>query len=314
MRKIKKISPGGIGILLALFSAMCSSIYDPLGSLISNESFSLYFFGAFAYFGGLLVALISFFLILIKNRESKDHNFLKGKKEWGIAFLSALFSVGANLLLLLALKIAPASQVALFSNVEIVCTSLLAFLFFKEAIEWFNWTGIALIFSGVIILSLSSSTSGAISFSPASLLALGAAFCWGMENNLTRLISHRNSAQTIIIKCSIGSILEFIIAFSLGGSLTNVAQPFEAIGVGIIAFGISLLCYIHAQRRIGASKTSAFYASSPFLGSIISLLIYHEVPSWAFYLAFCLILCGQAFIAFFTLKKERNKEKASVSN
>lgn len=315
MIKEKKISRDGVGILLALFSAICSSIYDPLGSLISNGSFSLYLFGAFAYLGGLVISLSSFIFSLIKER-GKDHpNFLKGKKEWGIAVLSAFFSIGANIMLLYALKIAPASQVALFSNVEIICTSLLAFFFFKEAIEWFNWVGIGFILSGVLVLSLlSSSAGGSISFSPASLLALGAAACWGMENNLTRLISHKSSAQITMVKCSIGSTFEFILAFSLGGRISSLSAPFAALGVGAVAFGVSLLCYISAQSRIGASKTSAFYASAPFLGSILSLIIYQEIPTWYFYLAFSLILLGQAFIAFFTLRKERQKEKTSVSN
>lgn len=314
MEEKKRLSGGSIGILLALFSAVCSSIYDPLGTLICQGSFSLYFFGAFAYLGGLVISLISFAITLIKDRGQKKDDFLQGKKEWGIAFLSALFSIGANLFLLFALKIAPSSQVALFSNVEIVCTSLLAFFFFKEAIEWFNWTGIGFIFAGVIVLSLSGSSSGSINFSPASLLALGAAACWGMENNLTRLISHRNCSQIIMVKCSLGTVLELVIAFSIGEKITNVNEPLSALGVGAVTFGISLLCYIQAQRRIGASKTSAFYASAPFLASIISLLIYHETPVWNFYVAFSLILIGQAFIAFFTIRKERKKEKASVAN
>lgn len=293
---------------LALLSAVMSSLYDPMGALIEDGAFSFYLFGAFSYLGAFLIDGLVFLITYIRIKKGKRENdLLQGKAEWGIAIASGLFSVLANCLLLLALMMAPASQVALFSNAEIMCTSILAFFIFKEAIAWYGWAGIGLIISGVVILSLDFSSGTGITFSYASLLALGASLCWAFENNLTRLISNRNSAQIAAIKCSFGTTIEFIIAYSLGAGISHVYQPFAAMGVGSIAFGISLLFYLQAQRRIGAVKTSAFFVSAPFLGSILSLLIIHESPAWNFYLAFSLILLGQAIIAFFSLRDEKKR-------
>jgi len=41
-----------------------------------------------------------------------------------------------------------------------------------------------------------------------------------------------------------------------------------------------------------AAKTSAYYAVSPFIGTILSLLIFKEVPTALFIIAFAVMIAG----------------------
>lgn len=42
-----------------------------------------------------------------------------------------------------------------------------------------------------------------------------------------------------------------------------------ALLLGFVAYGLSILCYIYAQRELGAAKTSAYYAIAPFIGVVL---------------------------------------------
>ena len=66
--------------------------------------------------------------------------------------------------------------------------------------------------------------------------------------------------------------------------------------LGFVAYGLSIFFYIHAQRRLGAAKTSAYYAVSPFIGTALSLLIFREWPAVSFWVALAIMGAG-AYLA-----------------
>ena len=59
-----------------------------------------------------------------------------------------------------------------------------------------------------------------------------------------------------------------------------------------MAYGLSIACYIYAQRTLGAARTSAYYALAPFIGAGLSLLIFGLAPSAWFWAALALMLLG----------------------
>lgn len=65
-----------------------------------------------------------------------------------------------------------------------------------------------------------------------------------------------------------------------------------ALALGFVAYGLSIALYIYAQRELGAAKTSAYYAVSPFIGVAMSLLIFAEMPSISFMVALLVMLAG----------------------
>ena len=50
--------------------------------------------------------------------------------------------------------------------------------------------------------------------------------------------------------------------------------------------------YVYAQRILGAARTSAYYAIAPFIGTLLSLLIFREVPPYTYFIGFGLMAIG----------------------
>ena len=67
--------------------------------------------------------------------------------------------------------------------------------------------------------------------------------------------------------------------------------------VGFIAYGLSIYFYVYAQRLLGAARTSAYYAISPFIAAILSLIIFKQ-NSYG-YLFYSINFYGNRCLAFF---------------
>ena len=87
----------------------------------------------------------------------------------------------------------------------------------------------------------------------------------------------------------LGSI---VIGLCLGERVTAVWSVFAALGVGLLAYGMSIFVYVYAQRMIGAARTSAYYAVSPFIAAVFSLAVFREVPGIAYFAALALMAVG----------------------
>lgn len=87
-----------------------------------------------------------------------------------------------------------------------------------------------------------------------------------------------------------------VIGLFIGGALPVWFLVFFALGLGFLAYGLSICLYIYAQRGLGAARTSAYYAVAPFAGVTISWAIYGVNPSPYFIVALVLMLVG-SFLA-----------------
>ena len=59
-----------------------------------------------------------------------------------------------------------------------------------------------------------------------------------------------------------------------------------------MAYGLSIYFYVYAQRDLGAAKTSAYYAVSPFIGVLLSFIIFRETPGVLFFIALAIMIAG----------------------
>ena len=119
----------------------------------------------------------------------------------------------APILLMLGLERSTAANVSLLNSFEIVATSLIALLIFRERISGRLWAAIGLITLSTVLLSLEDAES--LRFSVGSIFVLLACCCWGLENNCTRMLSYSDPQQIVVIKglCSGGvSLGEVLLA------------------------------------------------------------------------------------------------------
>ena len=215
------------------------------------------------------------------------------KKELPATVAMVLLDIAAPVFLMLGLRSATAANASLLNNFEIVATSLLALLIFKEAVSRRLWCAIALVTAASLLLSFEGAE--ALTLSHGSLFVLLACVCWGFENNCTRRLSHKDPLEIVVIKGLGSGLGSLLLAVAVKEALPPLLPLLLALLLGFVAYGLSICFYIYAQRELGAAKTSTYYAVAPFLGSALSLLLFRELPSPRFLLAFAVMLLGTYF-------------------
>ena len=275
-------------ILFAILAAVLYAISTPFSKILM-EQISPVFMAGLMYLGaGIGMTLVTLF-------SGKNHSQNKQLTHSDLPYLTAMvgLDIAAPILLMVAIKNSSSESVSLLNNFEVVSTSVIALLFFKETISLRLWLAIG--FITIASLMLSFRDNSALLFSPYSLCALLACVCWGVENNCTRKLSHNNPAKIVIIKgfgSGTGSVL---VALIIGDRLVFTSYILFALLLGFVAYGLSIYSYVYAQRYIGAAKTSAFYALSPFIGAVISIALYPKKPSLIFIAAFITMAAGTYF-------------------
>lgn len=205
----------------------------------------------------------------------------------------------APILLMFGLLHTTSANASLLNNFEIVATSLIALLVFKELISRRLWIAIVLVTLSSAILSFEDLSS--LQFSWGSGLVLAAAGCWGLENNCTRKISSKSALQIVMLKGIFSGLGSLVIALVTGEKLPAGRFVAVTLLLGFVAYGLSIFFYIKAQSVLGAAKTSAYYAVAPFVGAFLSFVCLKEALSARYFVALVLMLVGSAVIAADTL-------------
>ena len=96
----------------------------------------------------------------------------------------------------------------------------------------------------------------------------------------------------MLLKGIFSGLGSVIIGLCIGERITVIWSVFAVLGVGFVAYGLSIFFYVYAQRILGAARTSAYYAVAPFIGTLLSLVIFREIPLYTYFIAFGLMLIG----------------------
>lgn len=280
-------NPSSKAIAMAIAAALLYSLSSPiskvlLGKVEPTMMASLLYLGC-----GL--GLAGFKLIAHPAKAAR-----LGKEDLGYTIAMVALDIAAPICLLIGLNATSAANASLLNNFEIVATSLIALLIFKEAISPRLWLAIALVSVASFLLGLEDAQS--LKFSKGSLLVILAAVLWGFENNCTRMLSAKDPLQIVIIKGLGSGTGSFIIAMVLGQKIPDAASVLWALLLGFAAYGLSIYLYVSAQRYLGAAKTSAYYAFAPFMGSALSFAIFAQRPTAIFLAALSIMALG-AYLA-----------------
>ena len=201
-----------------------------------------------------------------------------------------LLDVAAPILLLLGLTRTTAANASLLNNFEIVATALIALAVFGERISARLWTGIGFVTASCVLLTMEG-TDG-LRFSAGSVFVLLACICWGIENNCTRRLSSKDPLEIVLLKGIFSGLGSLIIGFVCGERVTSFWCIVAVLAVGFVAYGLSIFFYVHAQRLLGAARTSAYYAVAPFIGTVLSLLIFRQMPTYTYFVALGVMIIG----------------------
>lgn len=188
--------------------------------------------------------------------------------------------VAAPIVLLFGLRSTPAATASLLLNFEGAATTVIAALVFREAVGRQVWWAVVLITSASILLSLNPGGEWGISLGAAGVA--GACALWGLDNNLTRSISAKDPLQIVTIKGIGAGSVSLLLALALRISFPGAAAALGAMVLGCFSYGLSIVLFILAMRGLGAARTSAFFGTAPFVGSLLSIILFRESPGVLF--------------------------------
>ena len=232
-------------------------------------------------------------ILYLARLRKKDSETKLTKKELPYTIGMILLDIAAPIFLMLGLMTSTAESASLLGNFEIVATSLIALVLFSEKVSKRLWIAIALITLSSIVLSFENAQS--FSLSTGAFFILAACVCWGLENNCTRKLSSKSTAQIVTLKGFFSGLGSLVIALLLGETFPPLVFVGAALLLGFAAYGLSIFLYIRAQRDLGAAKTSAYYAIAPFLGVVFSLILFQDRPSLQFLIALGIMIIGSYF-------------------
>jgi drug/metabolite transporter (DMT)-like permease len=281
----RKISPG---ILYALAACLLFGSNAPLAKILLQQ-ISPPLLATLLNLGATLGLVMVFGWQRFQNPKATI-NFPQGG-DW-IWFLStvALGGVAAPILFIYGVDHSSAAAASLMLSFEGIATAAIAWIVFKERFHWLLVVAIAIILAGTIILN--SSGAGQLSNSLATSAVIVAGLCWAMDNNLTRHISHRDPVLLALGKNLVAAVVNGTIAASLGASFPPVPWLLSACILGVFSYGFSFTFLIMALRLLGASRTGAYFAITPFVGAGLSILLFREVLTLNFIVAALLIAAG----------------------
>ena len=166
------------------------------------------------------------------------------------------------------------------------------------------WIAIFLITLSSFFLSFEDISSFKLSWG--AVLVLLATLCWGLENNFTKNLSNKNTYHIVFLKGIFSGLGSLSVALFLGERFANIRYFVLALLLGFIAYGLSIFFYIKAQGIIGASKTSAYYAIAPFIGTFLSFIIFNEKLTLAYLIGLVIMILGTLIVVIDTLAKKHN--------
>lgn len=281
-------------VCYAVAAAVFYSLNVPCSKLLLDK-IAPTFMAAFLYLGaGIGVGI----MYLFHHKHESTAERLE-KKDMPYTVGMVLLDIIAPILLMLGVNLGTSANASLLGNFEIVATTIIALLIFKEKVSKKLWAATGLITLSSIILSFGG--EGSFNFSLGSLLVLGATVCWGLENNCTRNISEKSTYQIVTIKGFGSGTGSLIVAIILGEKMPEIQYVLPAFLLGFVAYGLSIFTYIRAQKTLGAAKTSAYYAVAPFIGAFLSFLFLRESLTIAYIIALAVMIVGTVFVVSDTL-------------
>jgi drug/metabolite transporter (DMT)-like permease len=274
-------------ILLALLSAALFGVATPASKwlLVGLTPFQL---AGLLYLGAALVvaptALRQGGLALPRRTDQRNRLRLLGAVFFG--------GICGPLALLFGLRLAQATSVSLWLNLELAATATLGALVFRDHLGFRGWLGVLATLSASALLTWGPAAAGLVP----GLLILIACLCWGLDNHLTALIDGITPSQSTLWKGTVAGTVNLTIGGILAPISVDLQILLAALMVGALSYGVSIVLYIRSAQAIGATRAQVLFASAPFFGVGLAVLGLGESFALVHGLAVPLFAGGVAFL------------------
>lgn len=203
--------------------------------------------------------------------------------------------IAAPVSLMLGLSLMSGFSTSLLLNLEGVATAIIAVLVFKENSGRNLWFALVLMTAAGVLLGWDPS-DGKFDIVGLALIVFSMA-CWGIDNNLTRMICTKDPVQITQVK-GLAAGVSIIVAATIAGERLDIGLEIVfALAVGALSYGASLVLFIRSLERLGSLRTGAFFSLGPFVGAAVSIVLLDEWLGWLMLPAGVLMAIGVWLIA-----------------
>ena len=288
-------------IMFAFLAAVFYAINVPISKVLLQHvgpttMAALLYLGA-----GIGIGMMSLFN---KKDREKAESLTKAELPYIVGMI--VLDIAAPIFLMLGISYGSSANASLLGNFEIVATTVIALIIFKEAVTKRLWVAIGLITLSSILLSFEGTDS--FHFSYGSLLVIMATVCWGLENNCTRELSSKSTYQIVMLKGLCSGLGALVISLIKKESFPGFGYIAIALALGFVAYGLSIFMYVRAQNVLGAAKTSAYYAVNPLIGALLAFVFLSESLSWMYVIALIVMVIGSALVVVDTFIRQHDHE------
>ena len=273
---------------LALVSAILFGAATPVSKLLL-DTLSPFQLAGLLYLGAALGLVPS----VIRRRSLGTVIRLTGPNRMRLVGAVVLGGVAGPVLLLFGLQVAAAASVSLWLNLELVATAVLGHLLFRDHLSGRGWIAVA----GTVLAAALLSWEGGPAGLKAGLLLAGACICWGFDNHLTALVDGVKPQDTTFVKGIVAGATNLLIGVNLAAFDAPPVAIGGAIAVGILSYGASIVLYIMSAHGMGATRAQIVFATAPFFGVGLSVLVLRE-PFTMLQIVAAALLIGSIMLMF----------------
>ena len=261
------------GVWYALAAAILFGASTPFAKLLLTDISPVLLAGLLYLGSG--VALSAWLLLRsqVRGIDATEAPLKRADAPW-LAGSIVFGGVLGPMLLMVGLTTTPAADASLLLNLEGVFTALLAWFVFRENFDRRIAVGMACITAGGVVLSWAGSPTGEPAWG--TLAIAGACLAWGIDNNLTRNVSAGDPVQIAAIKGLVAGVVNSALGLSFGATFPDGATIAAAGVVGLLGYGVSLTCFVLALRYLGTARTGAYFSLAPFVGAVLSLVLFRQ--------------------------------------
>jgi drug/metabolite transporter (DMT)-like permease len=260
------------GIVMAIAAAVLFGVSTPLAKALLGEGLRPQLLAGLFYLGsgvGLGV------LLLVRKLTGGGAGEARLRRADLPQLCVAVLLGGAvaPVLLMAGLARTTAASASLLLNLEGLVTMVIAWLFLRENVDKRLLLGALAILGGAVLLSWSG---GSVRPDAGALLVAGACLAWGIDNNVTRSLSRADPMQIAAVKGLVAGSANLGLALLAHASIPAAFTVTAAMITGFMSYGVSLVLFVLGLRNLGTARTAAYFSTAPFIGALLSVVLFPE--------------------------------------
>jgi drug/metabolite transporter (DMT)-like permease len=219
-----------------------------------------------------LGASLAFLPFILRNGKRELASIRKSRNRFSIPGIVLFGGMLGPLFLMMGLRLASASSVSIWLNMELAATALLGMAFFREYLDRFAMAGIVMTLAAGIVITFQEGAGSPL----AALFVVVACFCWALDNHLTALVDGASPESITFIKGFFAGSTNTIIGLSLDGIAVPPLTMAAAALIGVFSYGLSIVLYVTSAQQLGATRGQILFSTGPFWGILCAFIFLGE--------------------------------------